>query len=86
MVPLIPRHEGWLVSCGQNMTQVEFVVCHSVCKGQEGSDGLPLGADGGYQVPQQVIEWLGWLSFTKGPLIHPGTAFHGILKPLEVAQ
>ena len=68
-------HEGLLVSCGHNMMQFEFLVC----KGQEDSVGLPLGADGGYQAPQQVIEWLVWLRLTQCQLIHPDTSVHQTL-------
>ena len=79
MVPFIPWHESWLVSCGQNMMHVEFVVGHAVRKGQEDSVGLPLGTHGGHQVPQQVIKWLEWLSFTQGPLINLDTTIQRTL-------
>ena len=64
---------------GQNPMQVEFVVYHAVHIGQENSVGLPLSADGGYQAPLQDVKWLGWLSFTQGPLIHPDTTIHQAL-------
>ena len=67
------------MSCGLNMTQVEFVVHHVVCKSQEDGVGLPLGTHGGHQVPQQVVKWLGWLRFIQGQLIHLDTAIHQTL-------
>ena len=78
-VALLPWHQGWFVRSGQNPMQVEFVVYHVFYIGQENGFGLPLGANGGYQAPLQVVKQLGWLSCTQGPLIYPDTAIHQAL-------
>ena len=53
------------------MVQIEHMVSNLVCIGQEESRRLPGRGNGGYHPAFQVIERLGLLVPTQGPLVQP---------------
>ena len=67
------------MSAGQSLVHTEPVFSHKVHIGEEDSGHLPRHVDGGYQMVLQVIKWLGCLSYTQGPMVHPDATVHQTL-------